>query len=285
MSQNTKTNVNDDVKPIIFHDFLGRHCTPSVHCAAAADGGTPSASASRVGALISTTSDLDSYRQVGSHLEGVPIYGQRNDFSPSEIGNRHAGSKRINSDSVSYSWVHLEIVSPQIKPDFQENSHLIKVLSNIRQEQLKRPHEVKAFMLANPIRLTSKWERAIPVNAGPVLQYPPQAVQAVPYAYQTLSNRFKDVNVGSVISQSAGDQGSRTVIKGSGILSSSNINGGVAKPAIGKQKSVIGVQSQGHLLLFDAILDLLDLLDLLVDHGQQTEIRGCLVHLQLVSGS
>ncbi|KVH99842.1 Tify [Cynara cardunculus var. scolymus] len=245
MSQNTTTNVNDDVKPTIFHDFLGRQCAPLLHCAAA-DGGSPSPSASRAGgAPISTTSDLDSDRQVGSHLEGVPFYGQRNDFSPSEIRNRYAGSKRSNSDYVFMGSSRDGV--PQIRPDFPENSHLMKVLSNIgQQEQLKRPHEVEAFMAAHPIRPTSKWERAIPVNVGPLLQYPPRAGQAVPNAYQTLSNRFKDANVGSVISQSAADQGSRTGIKGSGILSSSiNVNGGVAEPAIGKQKSVISVPEPG----------------------------------------
>ncbi|KAI3729536.1 hypothetical protein L6452_18197 [Arctium lappa] len=78
-----------------------------------------------------------------------------------------------------------------------------------------------------------------------VCNHPLRAGQTVPYAYQTLPNRFKYANVGSVISQSTADQGSRTGIKGSGILSSININGGGAEPTIGKQKSAICVPEPG----------------------------------------
>ncbi|KAI3692709.1 hypothetical protein L6452_32531 [Arctium lappa] len=79
----------------------------------------------------------------------------------------------------------------------------MEVLSNIGQEQLKRPHEVEAFMAANPTRPTYKWERSLPANVG------------------------------------------QTGIKGSGILSSININGGRVEPAIGKQKSAICVREPG----------------------------------------
>lgn len=107
---------------------------------------------------------------------------------------------------------------------------------------------------------SSKLERAIPVNLGPVLQYPPPlASQVVQYKYQPVQNRFKDtnsnmnvnVNVGpSLISQSAADEGSRTGIKGSRILTSSGNGGGsggggVAEPSGSKQKSVIGNTDSG----------------------------------------
>ncbi|KAI3702526.1 hypothetical protein L6452_28265 [Arctium lappa] len=157
-------------------------------------------------------------RQVGSHLEGLPFYGQRNDFSPSEIDYRYAGSKCINSESV-FMGSSRDCV-PQIRPDFQENSHLIKVLLNIRQEQLKRPHEAETFIAANLIRPSSKCERAIPVNVGPVLQYPPRVGQAVTYAYQHFRIDLK-------------------------MPISSNVNGGVVEPTIGKHKYVIGVPEPG----------------------------------------
>lgn len=76
----------------------------------------------------------------------------------------------------------------------------------------------------------SKWDRAIPMDLGPTLQYPPRAGQVVPFGHQTPSNRFKDTNPGpSAISRTAADEGSRTGIKGSGILSSINATGGVSE--------------------------------------------------------
>lgn len=76
----------------------------------------------------------------------------------------------------------------------------------------------------------SKWDRAIPMDLGPTLQYPPRAGQVVPFGHQTPSNRFKDTNPGpAAISRTAADEGSRTGIKGSGILSSVNATGGVSE--------------------------------------------------------
>lgn len=250
---NTTTNATDDVKPTILHDFLGPGCAP-VTKFAAADASSPSASVSggggRGGGPVSTTSDLGSERQVGTHFEGVPFFGQKSDFSGSKI--RYSGSKRSNSDSVFMAPSREGI--PQLRPDFPETSHLMKMLRNVGAERPRWPHEDESFMGMHQMRPTasslmvqpstggktdanaSKWERAIPVNVGPVLQYPPRAGQVVPYGYQAVSNRLKDANVGSsVISQSAADEGSRTGIKGSGILSSVNV---MAEPSSSKQKSL-----------------------------------------------
>ncbi|KAI3792012.1 hypothetical protein L2E82_05881 [Cichorium intybus] len=265
MAQNNNTNASDDVKPTILHDFLGRGCPPVTKIAAGSDvasGSSPSASVSgggggRGGAPVSTASDLGSERQAGLHLEGVPFYGQKTDFSTSQI--RYSGSKRSNSDSIFMAPSREAI--PQLRPDFPEASHLMKMLRNVGGERHRWPHEDESFMSMHQMRPTSsslmvqpgkpdsnasKWERAIPVNVGPVLQYPPPAAQVVPYKYQPVQNRFKDANVGpSLISQSAADEGSRTGIKGSGILSSGNGGGGsggggVAEPGGSKQKSLIG---------------------------------------------
>lgn len=157
------------------------------------------------------------------------------------------------------------------------------MLRNVGGERHRWPHEDESFMGMHQMRPTSsssslmlqqqqqqpgkpdhanssKWERAIPVNVGPVLQYPPPAAaQVVQYKYQPVQNRFKDtnsnmnvnVNVGpSLISQSAADEGSRTGIKGSRILTSSGNGGGsggggVAEPSGSKQKSVIGNTDSG----------------------------------------
>ncbi|KVH90328.1 protein TIFY 8-like [Cynara cardunculus var. scolymus] len=252
MAQNNTTNATDDVKPTILHDFLGRGCAPATKFAA--DASSPSASVSgggaRGGGPVSTTSDLGSERQVGTHFEGVPFFGQKGDFSGSKI--RYSGNKRSNSDSVFMAPSRDGI--PQLRPDFPETSHLMKMLRNVGAERPRWPHEDESFMGVHQMRPTasslmvqpatgsktdanaSKWERAIPVNVGPVLQYPPRVGQVVSYGYQAVSNRFKDANVGSsVISQSAADEGSRTGIKGSGILSSVNV---MAEPSSSKQKSL-----------------------------------------------
>lgn len=96
----------------------------------------------------------------------------------------------------------------------------------------------------------SKWDRANPgPGPGPALQYPPRSGQVMPFGYQGQPNRFKDSNVGpTLMSQTAADEGSRTGIKGSGILSSINAAGTMAgrQPAgvlirSGKQKSGVGI--------------------------------------------
>ncbi|KAI3687748.1 hypothetical protein L1987_81450 [Smallanthus sonchifolius] len=256
MAANGNNNA-DDVKPTILHDFLGRGYAPATKFAAAADvvgGSSPSASVSggggRGGGPVSTTSDLGSERQAGTFFEGVPFLGHKTDLVGSKI--RYSGSKRSNSDS-GFLLPSREGV-PQLRPDYPETSHLMKILRNVGAERPRWPHEDEPFMGMHQMRPTSssssshmvqptnasKWERAIPVNVGPVLQYPPRAGQVVPYGYQPVSNRFKDSNAGSLlISQSAADEGSRTGIKGSGILSSVNVSGTVAEPSSSKLKSVI----------------------------------------------
>ncbi|XP_076946479.1 protein TIFY 8-like [Bidens hawaiensis] len=262
---NNTNNVTDDVKPTVLHDFLGRGCAPAV-----GGGSSPSASVSggggRGGGPVSTTSDLGSERQPGTFFEGVPYFGQKPDFAGSKI--RYSGSKRSNSDS-GFLPPTREVI-PQLRPDFPETSHLMKMLRNVGGERPRWPHEEEPFMGMHQMRPTSsssshmvqqqqqqqqqqptnasKWDRAIPVNVGPVLQYPPRAAQvAVPYNYQPASsNRFKDSNAGSpLMSQSAADQGSRTGIKGSGILSSVNVGGTVGEPSSSKLKSLISNNEPG----------------------------------------
>ncbi|KAJ0714304.1 putative transcription factor TIFY family [Helianthus annuus] len=246
-NNNTNNNASDDVKPTILHDFLGRGCAAPAARFAAVSGGSgssPSASASggggRGGGPVSTTSDLGSERQAGTLFEGVPFFGHKTDLAGSKI--RYSGGKRSHSDS-GFLPPAREVI-PQLRPDFPETSHLMKMLRNVGTERPRWPHEEEPFMGMHQMRPTtssSSWERAIPVNVGPVLQYPPRAAagQVVPYTYQpTTSNRFKDANVGPpLISQSAADEGSRTGIKGSGILSS------VAEPS--KLKSLIGNTEAG----------------------------------------
>lgn len=123
----------------------------------------------------------------------------------------------------------------------------VQMIRSAGGDRPRRPHEEETVFGMHQMRPTSaslilqptlsgradanasKWDRAIPMNVGPVIQYPPRAGQVVPFGYQAPSNRFRDTNAGpSIVSQAAADEGSRTGIKGSGILSSVNACSGIA---------------------------------------------------------
>ncbi|KAF7830237.1 Protein TIFY 8 [Senna tora] len=230
------------VKPI-FHDFMGTKPTDShvVLAPKSADGRLPEASASVSVATssggargpLSTTSDIAS----GSHLEGVPFYCPRSDISGSEISNRIVGNKRSNSDSTFMS--SSRDAFPMV-PDSLQNSHLMKILRNAAGgERQRRSNDDNVFLGMQPMKPTSashiyqpptgtkidvnKWERSILMNAGPSIQHAPRGGQLAPFVHQIASNKIRDTNAGpSFISQSAADEGSRTGMKGPGILSSIN---------------------------------------------------------------
>uniref|UniRef100_A0A2C9W795 Tify domain-containing protein n=1 Tax=Manihot esculenta TaxID=3983 RepID=A0A2C9W795_MANES len=238
-SSTTKHHRHHHQLKAMFHDFLGLKPptidSPVVLASKNADA-SPSASIS-VGAAssggarapLSTTSDLASERQVGNHLEGIPYYGPRSDISCSEISNRLAGSKRSNSDTA-FTGTSRDGIQ-QMGHDSLESLHLMKMLKNGGGgERPRRSNDDEVFYGMQTMRPTSsslilqsssvgrldanvsKWERSIPM--GSAIQYPPRAVPA---------NKFRDINAGpSIISQSAADEGSRTGIKGPGILSSIN---------------------------------------------------------------
>lgn len=108
-------------------------------------------------------------------------------------------------------------------------------------EQSRRSNDDEVSYSMHPTRPTSaslilqrldanvsKWERAIPMGAA--IQYPPRVGQFVPFMQQVPANKFRDVNAGpSIISQSAADEGSRTGIKGPGILSSINAGSAISE--------------------------------------------------------
>lgn len=247
---NTDTN-----KHPMFHDFLGmKKPTDSQvgfphKATAAAD--SPQASAS-LGASssgprgpISTTSDLGSVeRQV---VKGIPLYSTRSDNSGPEMSNRIAGSKRSNPDSAFMASSRDGVFN--LDHDSIENSHLMKLLRNgAGGERHRRSNDEEMFFGMHPLRPSStslafqpptssridgnvsKWERPISMNVGSAVQYPPRGGQFAPILHQVPSNRFRDANAGpSTISQSAADEGSRTGIKGPGILSSINASGGASE--------------------------------------------------------
>ncbi|XWS73063.1 hypothetical protein CRYUN_Cryun02cG0093300 [Craigia yunnanensis] len=185
-------------------------------------------------------------RLVGNHLEGIPYYGPRSEISGQEISKRLIGSKRSNSDLAFMGHESLESL------------HLMKMLRNgAGGERPRRSNEDEVFLGMQPMRPSSaslilqpptgsrlegnasKCERSVPM-IGSAVQYASRGGHFVPFVHQVASNRFKDSNVGpSVIFQAAADEGSRTGIKGPGILSSINASG------VPTEKTSSGVMPSG----------------------------------------
>ncbi|KAL6533872.1 hypothetical protein OROHE_013705 [Orobanche hederae] len=243
-----------EVKPTTFHDFLGNKGQGQESAPPAVEAGRPPPEVSP-----SSTSDLGSERNGGNHLAGIPYYGSRGDITVTESSNRFMGYKRSNSDSFMMS---SRDKFPHGLTDSQDNPLLTKLLRYSGGEHPRRTRDEETpynMHKMRPISASfisqsstggrsdnnpSKW------SPGPVLQYPPRTGQVMPFGYQGPSNRFKEVNVGTpLVSQTAADEGSRTGIKGSGVLSSTiSASGNVSgrQPAgvlirSGKQKSGITI--------------------------------------------
>lgn len=99
--------------------------------------------------------------------------------------------------------------------------------------QLPRPNFTNPFILQPPISsrpelVVSNRERSVPVNAGPIMYHHPSRLgQFAAYVDKFSSNRYKDTSViTSHITQPAADEGSRTGIKGSGLLNVTNATSG-----------------------------------------------------------
>ncbi|KAJ7966116.1 Protein TIFY 8 [Quillaja saponaria] len=237
------------VKPV-FHDFMGMKPSdsPVVLAPKAADvrltEASPSSASVSIGGSsggvrgpISTTSDVGSERQVGDHFEGVPFYSPRSDFS---VSNRLVGRKRSDSDSTFMGSSRDGFT--QVVPDSLQNTHLMKMLRNATGgERHRRSNDDEMFLGMQPLRPTSasplfqppsgskvdanisKWEQSILMNVNHAMQHPTRGAQFTPFMHQLASNKIRDANPGpSFISQPAADEGSRTGIKGPGILSSIN---------------------------------------------------------------
>ncbi|XP_042037168.1 protein TIFY 8-like [Salvia splendens] len=243
-----------EVKPTTFHDFLGDKGQPQDSAPPPAGGVRPAPDVSP-----SATSDLGSVmleRHVSNHLEGIPFYGSRGDVVGPENSNRFMNNKRSNSDSFMMSSRDKFPQGPTDSPDSQV---LTKLLRYSGGERPKRPHDEEASFGMHQMRPLSasfisqtstgggrtdnnpsKWDRATTLNSGPAMQYPPRTGQVMPFGYHAHSNRFKETNIGpSLMSQTAADEGSRTGIKGSGLLSSLNAAGAIS----GRQPAGVLIRS------------------------------------------
>uniref|UniRef100_A0A1J3HR13 Protein TIFY n=1 Tax=Noccaea caerulescens TaxID=107243 RepID=A0A1J3HR13_NOCCA len=183
---------------LLFHDFLGSK-TAILASTSMADHRIPpdkaakpamtlsTASASSAGGRggLSSTSDLVERKGGGgNHLDAIQLFGSRSEVSGSIMSNRFPGNKRSNSDSHFTTQEHPETL------------HWSKLPRN------------------GPGSLS--------MNVNPLANQPPRGGGQISLLLHQLStSRFKDENMGpSVIAQTAADEGSRTGMKGSGILSS-----------------------------------------------------------------
>ncbi|KAL0330800.1 UNVERIFIED_CONTAM: protein TIFY 8 [Sesamum angustifolium] len=260
--QNVSINAGGDTegKPTTFHDFLGNKGQSQESAPAAVGGGRQPPEVSP-----SATSDLGSETSV-IIWKGYHFMDQEAILQGLKVVTDSQGINESNSDSFMMS---SRDKFPQGQGDSHDSPLLTKEFYSIsaaaifRGERLRRTHDEETSFGMHQMRPISasfisqsstggrtdmnpsKWDKATAVNPGPVLHYPPRSGQVMPFGYQAPSNRFKDTNVGpSLISQTAADEGSRTGIKGSGVLSSINATGAISgrQPAgvlirSGKQKS------------------------------------------------
>ncbi|CAH8326508.1 unnamed protein product [Eruca vesicaria subsp. sativa] len=176
----------------LFHDFLGSKTETLASTSMAEhmlplDKATKLATASSVGGRGGLSSNSDLVERQGSgggnHLDGRQLFGPRSEVSGSIMSNRFSGNKRSNSDSQ---------FTPQEQP---ESLHWSKMPRN--------------------------GPGSISMNMNHMANQPPRGGGQISHLlHQLSSSRFKDENVGpSVVAQTAADEGSRTGMKGPGIMS------------------------------------------------------------------
>ncbi|CAH9107349.1 unnamed protein product [Cuscuta epithymum] len=246
---NSKLSAEELKGNTIYHDFLGKGCAPDFSPAASSSVRPPFlepypvASCASLGVFsgggcgpVSTASDMCS--------------------GPQSSYAAFSGSKRCSSDS---NMVSCKDRFPAIQPDSLASSHVMKLLrsgaggekcraSSHNEEPSLRGHDPMRPFSSSPsmgatrtysTTSTSKW---VPLNPLTALKYPPHTTQVVPFGYQTPPNRFsRDTNTASrlLISQAAADEGSRTGIKGSGVLRMSDRTLSEVPLSVTKQNSGI----------------------------------------------
>ncbi|KAF8393304.1 hypothetical protein HHK36_021545 [Tetracentron sinense] len=158
---------------------------------------------------VSTTSDLGSDALDDAHDTVEDSDDKRQDIVEDAIEYDIIPGKKAEQFGFCLHGLSRDKM-PQMVPDSLENSHLMKQPIGSR-----------------PDSFVSKWERSMPMNAGHTVQYPSSLGQFAPFLDNVSSKRYSDANAGpSIISQVAADEGSRTGIKGSGLLSSINASSG-----------------------------------------------------------
>ncbi|KAK8948547.1 Protein TIFY 8 [Platanthera zijinensis] len=234
-----------DNKKLIFHDFLAMSCEnlPATVAAAPAEAATTSEVEAEASASASASAGVSS---IGHGLilgSGDPVSGKpaltnsevfiirgRKDNSPGpETSNSFSGRKRSNSDSTYVAFTNDKIRS--VCADTPDCSRSLKKLGKeaisdwsekypkdkvqFQMQSPLQPTSVHSPLSSRPVLLPSKLEQSTPQNSCLVGHYSSRVAQSGIFS----SYVSKDVNFGAVhMSQPAADEGSRTGIKGSGVL-------------------------------------------------------------------
>lgn len=231
-----------EANPHMFHDFLGgMSCEDKKRAATAA---AAAAAESGGHGLASWGSDLGSERQGMANSEVFHFHGRKNAISEPEASNTFSGRKRSNSDS---DFIGLRDRMLSLAPDSPESFRLMKMIGKeVVSERQGRSHDEEMMFStqlpprptsslilhpaasSRPDSLLSKWERSMPVNPGTMVHYPTRLGQSGTFM-DRLSSSYsqRDASTGGTLfSQAAADEGSRTGIKGTGTW-------GVANPSSG----------------------------------------------------
>ncbi|PKA57209.1 Protein TIFY 8 [Apostasia shenzhenica] len=266
----------DDKKPI-FHDFLGMSCgdppapamaetktTATMESEATASvSASVGVSADKQG-LVSRSSDPVSERQLSNYSDVLHNYGKKVATFGPEASNSFSGRKRSNSDSAYIGIIKDKIHSTS--SDFLENSRSMKMLGKAvacdqsrkyLDDEVQLPMQpplkpasslIIPSLSSRPDFLASKCDRFMQMNPGSVLHYPPRIIQTGAFRDKfTSSYASKDTNISSILmSQPAADEGSRTGIKGSGVMNVVNTSSGAGERSMAGVLPCISTPKDSH---------------------------------------
>ncbi|XP_072994040.1 protein TIFY 8 isoform X1 [Typha latifolia] len=239
----------EEKKPT-FHDFFGRvarsgekknplEAEPEISASLGATSGGHG--------LVSGSSDLGSERQGVNNSEVFHFHGRKASMSGPEVGNTFSGRKRTNSDSA-YLGMMADRMLP-VSSDSLEGSRIMKMFGKeVISEQSGRSQEDEiTFSMQPPQRPGSlmlrppagsrpespilRLERTVP-SSGQMVYYPSRFAQSGTYMDKVSSSSYRCGNASmgaTLVSQSAADEGSRTGVKGSGVLKIIDPNSGVGE--------------------------------------------------------
>uniref|UniRef100_A0A1D1Y3N8 Protein TIFY n=1 Tax=Anthurium amnicola TaxID=1678845 RepID=A0A1D1Y3N8_9ARAE len=223
----------------VFHDFLGMSCgdaPPSVWAKGGIGVGSGSGSGRVLEMAEGSVSVSASAASPGASSGGHGLVSGSSDLgSGLEVNNQLLGRKRSKSDSAFMGLLR-ERVLP-IVSDSPESSHTLKVQrKEVMSGRARRSHDDVAFTTQPPPRPTSsvivhppvagrpdsmaaKWERSTPLNSGSTMHCTSHFGQSAIYVDKLSSAAYNDCRASApLISPGAADEGSRTGIKGGGIL-------------------------------------------------------------------
>ncbi|MQM03383.1 hypothetical protein Taro_036164, partial [Colocasia esculenta] len=164
-------------------------------------------------------------------------------LSGSEVNNQLLGRKRSNSDSAFMGGL-LRERGLSMAWDSPESSRMLKMPpKEVMSERHGRPHDdivfttqssprpaslaVHPHVTGRPDFVTSRWEQTTPLSSGSMLHYTSRFGQSAMQVDKPSPCSYKESSTAiPLVSQAAADEGSRTGIKGAGILNVITSGGG-----------------------------------------------------------